>query len=223
MFWRKGNYLELFRKAGKKKEFPAGHELDITRYSAVVLESGICSLGTVTPDGDERAFLYFKKGNIMGFIRHLLPESEFPESHIYKSRIRIRTMTDATLYILDRRALRQLLEEHPETYADITGALAQNMSNMLEHASLFTCENAPVRICAMLVEFSEYREGRWILPQCFTQNEMANFLSLHKITVAKVIKALRQEGFIDRSRRNIELLDKASLEMVVQRELSLRY
>lgn len=207
---------------GKKTIIPEGREISFNRHVGLI-ESGICGLATVTPKGNERVYIYFKKGNLIGFLRHLLPESDYPESHIYKTRNRIRTMTEVTVYLIEADLFHNLLDNEPQAYIDLTLALAQNLSNMLEHSSLVACENAPIRVCTVLVEFSEYRKGRWILPRCFTQNEIANFLSLHKITVAKIFKTLRSAGYIERNMRNIELLDKKSLEMIIQRELCIWY
>lgn len=222
MFWRKVTNKDLYRKAGKKITIKEGKEISFKSHVGLI-ESGICRLATITPEGNERVYIYFKKGNLVGFLRHLLPESEYPESHIYKTRNRVRSMTEVTMYLIEIDAYQHLLDHESEAYIDLTLALAQNLSNMLEHSSLVACENAPIRICTMLIEFSEYCEGRWFLPRCFTQNEIANFLSLHKITVAKIFKTLRLAGYIQRSKRDIELLDKKSLEMIIRRELCIRY
>lgn len=222
MFWGEVKDKNIYRKIGKKTIIPEGREISFKRHVGVV-DSGICRLATVTPEGNERVYIYFKKGNLVGFLRHLLPESEYPESQIYKTRNRVRTMTEVTAYLIEVHAYQNLLDHEPRAYIDLTLALAQNLSNMLEHSSLVACENAPIRVCTMLVEFSEYREGRWLLPRCFTQSEFAHFLSLHKITVAKIFKTLRLAGYIHRNKRNIELLDKKSLEMIIQRELCIRY
>jgi CRP-like cAMP-binding protein len=93
----------------------------------------------------------------------------------------------------------------------------------MEHSAWLACENAPVRICSMLLEFSECVGGIYLMPRCFTQAEMAHFLSLHKITVAKVLKSLREAGFIRKDGQLIRLVDREALIKIVNRELCIRY
>ena len=56
MFWEPVHNADAFRRAGHREVLPAGREMDAGRYVALV-ESGICGLTTVTPEGNERTYL----------------------------------------------------------------------------------------------------------------------------------------------------------------------
>lgn len=222
MFWEKVQHTEVFKGIGNKTSFPANCELPIGN-DVVYLDVGICGLATITPEGNDRTYLYFKPGNLMGFLRHILPESTFAASHIHKTRNRIVSKTKVECYIIKKEVFFQTLTTQPEYYKVLTVSLAQNLSNVLEHSAWLACENAPIRICSMLLELSDFIGGIYLLPRCFTQAEMAHFLSLHKITVSKVIKALREENFISKDGQLIRIRNRDALIKIVNRELCIRY
>lgn len=222
MFWEKAQHSELFKGIGKKASFPSNCELPIGNDVAY-LESGICGVATITPEGNDRTYLYFKPGNLMGFLRHILPAPTFAGSHIHKTRNRIVSKTEVECYIIKKEVFFQTLAAQPEYYKVLTVALAQNLSNVLEHSAWLACENAPIRICSMLLELSDLVDGVYMLPRCFNQIEMAHFLSLHKITVSKVLKSLREEDFISKDGQLIRIRNRAALNKIVNRELCIRY
>jgi CRP-like cAMP-binding protein len=222
MFWEKTQHSDVFKSIGTKHSFPPNSEFELGNDVAY-LESGICAVATVTPEGNDRIYLYFKSGNLMGFLRHILPVENFADSHIHKVRNRVVSKTKAEIYTIKKDDFFHLLSSNPEYYKVLTLALAQNLSNVMEHSAWLACENAPVRICSMLLEFSECVGGIYLMPRCFTQAEMAHFLSLHKITVAKVLKSLREAGFIRKDGQLIRLVDREALIKIVNRELCIRY
>lgn len=222
MFWNQIQNVEAFRRLGRKAEFPTGSEIDTKRYVAII-ERGICALATMTPEGNERTYMYFKPGNLVGFLRHILSQDQFPHAHIYKTRNRIVAKTKVELTLIDKDDFLNLIAKDVRCHSDFTISLAQNLSNLIEHSALVSCENAPIRICAMLLEFCEKEDMRYFMPACFTQNEMSVFLSLHKITVAKVLRSLKEAGYIRKEGRRVEVVDHARLSQVVNREVCIRY
>ena len=222
MFWEKILYSDVFKGIGKQISFPANCELPIGNDVAY-LERGICGVATVTQEGNDRTYLYFKSGNLMGFLRHILPVDTFAASHIHKTRNRVVTKTKVDCYIIKKEDFFRILKTNPAYYQVLTIALAQNLSNVMEHSAWLACENGPIRICSMLLEFSELAGGIYLLPRCFTQAEMAHFLSLHKITVAKILKSLREANFIRKDGQLIRIMDREALIKIVNRELCIRY
>lgn len=222
MFWEEILHSDVFKGIGKKTSFSAGTEI-LLGNDVAYLVSGICGLATITPEGNDRTYFYFKSGNLMGFLRHILPAQTFGDSHIHKTRNRIVSKTKVECYIIKKDDFFQLLSTHPKYYEVLTIALAQNLSNVLEHSAWLSCENAPARVCSMLLEFSELVGGDYLLPRCFTQAEMAHFLSLHKITVAKVLKSLREANFIGKDGQLTRITDREALVKIVDRELCIQY
>lgn len=204
------------------KVFPVGQEMDTNRYVGLV-ESGICALATVTPEGNERTYLYFKTGDLIGFLRHVLPRDKFPRAHFYRAPNHIVAKTRVELTLIEKDTFLDLTRSDTGCHNDFTLSLAQNLANLLEHSALVACESAPIRICSMLLEFCEKEGERSFLPTCFTQGEISAFLSLHKITVAKVLKSLAEAGYIMRMGRRLEVVDRVRLTQVVKRELCIRY
>lgn len=154
MFWEKTQHSDVFKRIGKKHSFPANSELALG-HDVAYLEKGICAVATVTQEGNDRTYLYFKSGNLMGFLRHILPADTFTNSHIHKVRNRVVSRTKVELYTIKKDDFFRLLSSNPEYYKVLTLALAQNLSNVMEHSAWLACENAPIRICSMLLEFSE--------------------------------------------------------------------
>ena len=222
MFWEPVHNADAFRRAGHREVLPAGREMDAGRYVALV-ESGICGLTTVTPEGNERTYLYFKPGDLVGFLRHVLHQDKFPRAHFYRTRNRVVAKSRVELTLIDKDAFLDLTRRHAGCHQDFTISLAQNLANLMEHSALVSCESAPIRICAMLLEFCEPEGERSVLPACFTQGEISAFLALHKITVAKVLGSLTEAGYIRRTGRRLEVVEPARLTQVAERQLCIRY
>ena len=52
---------------------------------------------------------------------------------------------------------------------------------------------------------------------------MSRFLGIHKVTVAKIIKALKMEGIIDKEKEGIVILDKDKLASYAKAEKTIDY
>ena len=222
MFWEHIHHADAFRRVGRRESLPAGREID-TLANVALVERGICALATMTPEGNERIYLYFKSGNLVGFLRHVLHRDNYPRAHFYRTRNRVVAKTRVELTLIDKDIFLDLVRRDAGCQRDFTISLAQNLANLMEHSALVSCESAPIRICAMLLEFCEPEGERSVLPACFTQGEISAFVALHKITVAKVLGSLTEAGYIRRTGRRLEVLEPAGLTQVVERELCIRY
>lgn len=167
--------------------------------------------------------MYFKSGNLTGFIRHLLPKARYPKSYIHQTVNHIITRTSVTCYLIAKEDFFNLLKSNIQCYEDLTYSLAQNLSNVLEHSALVASENAPSKICAMLLEFSEPKNGRDVLHSCFNYSEIGNFLSLHTVTVAKIFKTLKDKQYIEKVDGHIVIRDKEKLLEICNNEYVFSY
>jgi len=80
-------------------------------------------------------------------------------------------------------------------------------------------------LCELLLENNvRDKQGRLLVSKTFSNNaEVSRLLGVHKVTVAKILKSLKEEGIIDRNKVGIIILDKKSLETYANAEKSIKY
>lgn len=78
-------------------------------------------------------------------------------------------------------------------------------------------------LCELILRNAEVRDGGAFLPKKYTNVEMAKFLSVHKVTVARILRVLKEEGCVARTKNGLQILDKAALWAYVDGEKELVY
>lgn len=222
MFWSEIKNKNDFISIGKKVTLAKSEEVPLDG-NVIYIDKGICALTRTTKEGHEKVYMYFKPGNLTGFIRHLLPKTQYPKSYIHQTVNTIITKTEVACYLIKKEHFFDLLKENSRYYEDLTYSLAQNLSNVLEHSALVASENAPSKICAMLLEFSEPKNDRDVLHSCFNYAEIGNFLSLHTVTVAKIFKTLKDKQYIEKIDGQLVIKNKEKLLEICNNEYSFSY
>ena len=222
MFWHKVPQAETFKSLGTPLYIEKGASIPIGEH-VYFIEEGIAALTMLTPSGDEKTYLYFKEGNLLGFIRFTLPLEVFERSYLSINVNSIVAKTPLHLYAINNKTFFQELENNPLLYKDLSLSLTQNLSNVLEHSFWVASEDASTRLCLMLQNFMIEEDNKCVLPKCFTYREMSNFLSIHTVTIAKICKRLCDERIIERSGHRLFITNRERLKKIATREESLQY
>ena len=72
-------------------------------------------------------------------------------------------------------------------------------------------KSAPASLCVFLLKYSKHYGDKRILPKKYTNIEISKFISVHRVTVANILRALRNNGCIERSEcglllKNVDLI-----------------
>lgn len=222
MFWHELPHIDTFKSIGRHTRFDKGEALPLGR-NVYFLERGLAALTMLTPSGDEKVYMYFKSGNLLGFIRFTLPQELLPSSYISINCNSIVAKSPLEVWGIDNKIFFQELENNPTLYKDLSFSISQNLSNVLEHSYWLASKDASTRLCLMLVNFMEEREGKLVLPRCFTYREMSNFLSIHTVTIAKICKILVDQGVLERNGHCVHIADPQRLHQIAREETTLNY
>ncbi|MGT2925438.1 helix-turn-helix domain-containing protein [Streptococcus caviae] len=72
-------------------------------------------------------------------------------------------------------------------------------------------EPVALRYCRFLLEHSKLINGRYELPKFFKYQEIADYLAIHPVTVAKLTKTLAIQNILSKSGQQIIIRDHQAL------------
>ena len=222
MFWHQLPHSDLFESLGELLTFDKNASLPIGQ-SVYYLEEGLAALTMLTASGDEKVFMYFKEGNLFGYMRYVMPDERLAESYIPINLNSMVAKTPLRVRAINHDVFFNAVESDPHLYKDLSISLTQNLSNVLEHSYWIASEDASTRLCLMLINFMEKKHEGYFMPRCFTYFEMGNFLSIHTVTIAKIVKSLINIGVLERRGHSIKIIDLERLIQLAHKEISLVY
>ncbi|WP_242966753.1 Crp/Fnr family transcriptional regulator [Desulfosporosinus sp. FKA] len=79
------------------------------------------------------------------------------------------------------------------------------------------------RLCKFLLTNSQVEQGLLLVDKRFTNATISRFLGIHKVTVAKILRALKSEGIIKKEKEGIIILDENKLESYANDERVIDY
>lgn len=79
------------------------------------------------------------------------------------------------------------------------------------------------RLCKFLLNNTQNYHGILLVNRIFSNAEISRFLGIHKVTVAKILRQLKNQGIIIKEREGIKILNKKLLESYAEDEKTLDY
>lgn len=185
-----------------------------------LLEEGICALTSITKQGEEKVYLYFRPHRIIGFNQFVVSA----EKHNTTSpEFSVITKTTCTLYQIPYCTFQELILKNTEFNAFLLETLADNYNDALTHFHLMQEESVVVRLCHLLFEVSQLKEGLRIVPRFFTYAEMAKYLGCHPVTVSRIMAKLKQKGYISKTPCGVAIEQEEALQDVINSESRFQY
>ena len=132
--------------------------------------------------------------------------------------------TDCTCYQIPRDVCKTYLREHPDLLERV---LSHAMREYTQLMNLFMSQregSGAARLCALLLERAKQNaEGTLVVPKKCTNVELSKLLSIHKVTVSRMIRALREEGVVERVEVGMIVLQPERLKQYADNEDTLIY
>ena len=69
-----------------------------------------------------------------------------------------------------------------------------------------------MQVCGYLLDKVEFDGQKYFIPKQYTNNDIACILGIHKMTLSKIMRALREEAVIQSNRKEIIVLDYPKLQ-----------
>jgi len=179
-------------------------------------------------EGEQSAGLYYLrsgwlkvvKSSIDGreqVLRFLGPGETFNEVGVLADRSNPATaiaLEDATLWLIERAALRRLLLAHPDVALRVLENMADRVAGLVQLVADLSLHSVEVRLARFLLEQAEGDEvvrRRWN-----TQSELAARLGTVPDVLSRALRTLTDAGLILVDRQRIQILDIPALRQRAQ-------
>lgn len=218
-FW---NHLKEYGiRVTMPKDTILNYEYDnhISNY-VYLLEEGICALTSITKQGEEKVYLYFRPHRIIAFNQFIVSPEKHSEN---KPVFSIFTRTECVLYQIPFSIFHDLINRDMAFNKFLIGTLADNYSDALIHFHLMHEESVVVRLCHLLFEVSQLKGDRYIVPRFFTYAELSKYLGCHPVTVSRIMAKLKQQGYIIKTPEGISIEKKEELQELINSESHFQY
>lgn len=183
---------------------------DIVRECAFLLE-GFAFRHKVAANGGRQIVSFHIPGDVLDGQHMLLSRADH----------NVQTITDAVIASIPVASLRKLTEERPAVAAALWKDSLIEASIFREWVLNVGRRDAKTRVAHMLCEFAARREAaglgspeRFDLPM--SQELIADATGLTAIHVNRMLRALSEEGVIERDRRDVRIADWPRMQRVAE-------
>jgi len=212
---RKAEYEAILRTIGTLHVLHKG-ELLRTDHICYLLK-GLCILSFYGPCGDESSLIFFEPGRLFNFLPKLSRvyplQPKTVRRQLPRDAFAVRAKEDCQLILVDHNVFERELATSLPLHSLLVQSLTENCENLISHAGNSPLLPASQRICRLLAEMmSDYPPHA--LPAYLSYSEISLHLSIHPITVAKIFKALKEEGITARQGRTLAVADPERLRAI---------
>ncbi|MCO1600693.1 Crp/Fnr family transcriptional regulator [Desulfosporosinus nitroreducens] len=201
----------------KKKSYiiRQGEKVDSIYY----LVSGTCYRTAITEKGDE--IIYGVKESNNNLIYSLLGVLVLYSDGISTNQFVARS--NCCCYKIPKEVFFQYVQDKPEI---LTQMLYMAMWELRELAGSFQARQegkVANRLCNLLLKNAQTNQGKRLIDKGYSNSEISRFLGIHKVTVARILRVLKEEGIIDKQKEGIIILDEKRLENYAKAEKMMDY
>lgn len=214
----KDTLLKRISECGMRITLPKN--VILNKNYVYLLDEGICALTSITKQGEEKVYLYFRPHRLIGFNQFVISQEKLMESGPEFSVI---TKTTCVLYQIPYHTFQELIVNNPDFNAFLMKTLADNYSDALVHFHLMQEESVVVRLCHLLFEVSQIQNGVRVVPRFFTYAELAKYLGCHPVTVSRIMAKLKQKGFVSKISGGIAIEQEDALQQLINSESRFQY
>ena len=217
--------LDLFRGLSAADLEAIGHATNLTRCgrgSVIVspddpperihiLKSGRVRLYRISPDGKQLTLDIVDPGTILGDMA-LLGQPRISEGYA-------ETLGEAVVCTISADELRRLVERFPVIGLNIIGHLADRLREAERELESMAFESVAQRFARRLLDLADRygdpaSDGRTLIRQRFTQQELAEMVGTTRETLAHVLADFRRRGLLETAHHQLTIRDGTRLAEV---------
>ena len=181
------------------------------------LHSGICALSNITEEGKHKIYLYFTRPQPIGFSHIGIPHFRY-SPFFGPIPVFITAKTDCILYRMKTSYFQRLMDENHRFCSYMFDSLMHNYLTLFQHMAENNGTSAPIRLCSFLLEYSSLQDGVLTLPSLFTYEEIGDYLDIHPVTAARIIRRLKDNGIVSRKGRSLHICSPELLEQILLKQ-----
>ncbi len=133
--------------------------------------------------------------------------------------------TDCVCYRIATETCKAYLRIHPEILEEVVRHSMDEYTNLLKLFEMRRDGSAGARLCALLLEranWSEEEQALVVSKKC-TNVEISKLLSVHKVTVSRMLRTLKNDGAVERRPAGMTILKPDRLKQYAENEIELDY
>lgn len=195
-------YFSVFLSAGRAEELPAGTNIFMQGDAAsdlYLITRGRVRAFTLSPGGKETTLEVMEAGRIFGELALL--------SGSYRS-VSIQTVTDCQIVTASTEKLLPLCLDSEELTMLIFRHMADTCNYLIHQISRLVQYDSVQKVADFLLCEAESR-GCTKLP--YTHQEIADSVSLNRVTVSRILSDFKEKGWIDSHYGSISILSPGDL------------
>jgi CRP-like cAMP-binding protein len=188
-------------RLGLKRTLPKGAVIlgmKETVDGVYYVQEGVVEIMLNTQSGPEKVLYCVGKGCVFGEVCCFAPGDD--------QEAMVKALTDCTLYFFQRETIEgPIAREYPQLLLELIRILGHivRMYGILLQDSLSL--DFFVRVCRFLVYLVRFkgsdvtgRQVRVVVQSGVTQSDIARLLGVHRVTVSKAVKKLKEQGILQR-------------------------
>ncbi len=131
--------------------------------------------------------------------------------------------TNCSCYRIPKEVCLQYLRKRPELLEAVIRMAMGEYIGLMDSFHAKQKGNLSGQLCAFLLKRSIKTEQGFLLPKKYTNVEIAKFLSVHKVTVARMLRSLKEQNLIVRTGDGLLLQDVQQLQDYAAYKKQLKY
>ncbi len=164
------------------------------------------------------ARIYLQTGGTKQMNLHLLKQGDFIAfSSVFSDGVypySAIAMSDATICMVDKNALKELLINNPQFGMQITARNYKSEQRYLDIIGNFSSKQMRGKLASALLYLSSFEhEGEGVFTQ-LTRQDIADFASITIESAIKFIKEFEKDNVLKTEGKNIHILDRSALELI---------
>lgn len=208
------DYIAKLEKIVQIRKYPAGktvfmeNDPGIGFYGVI---DGKVKIYKSSPLGKEHILHIFGAGEIFAEVA-VFAGQDFPASAM--------VLEESTLAFFPRDRFKTVLAENPDLSLSLLGLMSMRLRQMVGKVEELSLKEVPARLAAHLLLIRE-NSGRDRFDLDVNKSQLASLLGTIPETLSRVIRKLKDEGFIEVKGKQLHLLDVHGLEDLAGGELRL--
>lgn len=174
-----------------------------------LLESGIVSLSSITPQGQTIIYQYFSQPGFLNIVPLL---TRFYLGYENDMTVDLTAKTACVIYRLTVETFMAKLAEPLVKDLIIQTVLADYVT-VMEKIRDSGEDSTKVNLYRFITQHASQDEtGAYILDDFFTYTEIGNYLQVHEVTIARLMSELKRENIIAKQGKTLCIIDMNALE-----------
>lgn len=173
-----------------------------------IIKSGKIKVYKLSSDGRELILGIFGENGLFGDVP-VFDGGPYPAT--------AETLTDVTVWIINRESFINLLLAHPQIALKIIRVLGKRLRQAHGFVAELALKNVPQRLASLLLklasEYGQENESGIVIDLPLTRQELAELIGVSRETVIRELSKFSRAGVLSLDGKKIILLDKRKLEL----------